>query len=141
MKLETDRLTIKPCDHEWAASLSPEDYEIHYFINKYLENLYDDESLLGWGVWFVVEKETGRIVGDIGFKGKPADEMVEVGYGIIPAAQGKGYATESVHRLIEWAFESDEVQKVIAECLDDNYASVKVLEKMNMKRTVKKTTC
>lgn len=115
--------------------LSTEDYEIHGFIKSYLEKLNGDATLLGWGVWFVREKQSGRIIGDIGFKGKPVDHKVEIGYGIIPSAQGNGYATEAVNGLIEWAFSTNLVQIVIAECLEDNIASIKVLEKLNMKRT------
>ncbi|MFE1245050.1 GNAT family N-acetyltransferase [Fictibacillus sp. NPDC058756] len=135
MKLETERLTIVPVDHQFVEKLSPEDYEIHGFIKSYLEKLQEDESLLGWGVWFVIEKETGRIVGDIGFKGKPVEHTVEIGYGIIPSAQGKGYATEAVNEIIEWALSTNLARHVVAECLDDNIASVKVLEKLGFERT------
>ncbi|MDR7071708.1 GNAT family N-acetyltransferase [Fictibacillus barbaricus] len=133
--IETSRLKILPVDQQIVNKLSPEDYEIHGFIKKYLENLKEDASLLGWGVWFVIEKESGRIIGDIGFKGKPDNNLVEIGYGIIPSAQNKGYATESVQSIIEWAFASADVHKVTAECLADNTASIKVLEKLNMKQT------
>jgi [ribosomal protein S5]-alanine N-acetyltransferase len=135
MKLVTQRLTIIPVTHQIVEKLSPEDYEIHGFIKSYLTDLKEDTSLLGWGVWFVIEKESGRIIGDIGFKGKPVDETVEVGYGIIPSVQGKGYATEGVKEIIDWAFSTNLVRKVIAECSDDNIASIRVLEKLNMEKT------
>ncbi|RZT23513.1 GNAT family N-acetyltransferase [Fictibacillus sp. BK138] len=135
MKLETKRLTIVPVDHQLVEKLSPEDYEIHGFIKSYLEKLQEDESLLGWGVWFVIEKETERIVGDIGFKGKPVNQTVEIGYGIIPSAQGKGYATESVNEIVKWAGSTNLASHVIAECLEDNIASIKVLEKLGFDRT------
>lgn len=135
MKLETERLTIVPVDHQLVEKLTPEDYEIHDFIKSYLEKLEEDDSLLGWGVWFVIEKETGRIVGDIGFKGKPVDHTVEIGYGIIPSAQGKGYATESVNGIVKWALSTNLASHVVAECLEDNIASVKVLEKLGFDKT------
>ena len=65
----------------------------------FLEKLREDSTQLGWGVWLVINKENNTIIGDIGFKGKPNSEnTVEVGYGIIPSAQNKGYATEAVKR-------------------------------------------
>jgi [ribosomal protein S5]-alanine N-acetyltransferase len=134
MKLETKRLTIVPVDHQLVEKLSPEDYEIHNFIKSYLEKLQEDKSLLGWGVWFVIEKESGRIVGDIGFKGKPVDQTVEIGYGIIPSAQGKGYATEAIKGIIDWALSTNLAFHVVAECLEDNVASIKVLEKLGFDR-------
>jgi [ribosomal protein S5]-alanine N-acetyltransferase len=135
MKLETERLTIVPVDHQLVEKLSPEDYEIHGFIKSYLQKLQEDASLLGWGVWFVIERETGRIIGDIGFKGKPVDHAVEIGYGIIPSAQGRGYATEGVNKIIEWALSTNLASHVVAECINDNIASVKVLEKLGFERT------
>nr|WP_263323296.1 GNAT family N-acetyltransferase [Neobacillus sp. Marseille-Q6967] len=69
----------------------------------------------------------------IGFKGKPDEgKTVEVGYGIIPSAQNKGFATEAVKGLIDWAFSTGEVEKVMAECLEDNVPSIKVLKKLGM---------
>ncbi|MCM3718052.1 GNAT family N-acetyltransferase [Fictibacillus phosphorivorans] len=135
MRLETERLTIVPVDHQLVERLSPEYYEIHGFIKSYLDKLQEDESLLGWGVWFVIEKESGRIVGDLGFKGKPVDHTVEIGYGIIPSAQGQGYATEAAHKLIEWSLSTKLVSRVIAECLEDNIASIHVLEKLGFEET------
>uniref|UniRef100_A0A7U3YF72 GCN5-related N-acetyltransferase n=2 Tax=Anoxybacillaceae TaxID=3120669 RepID=A0A7U3YF72_GEOS0 len=98
-------------------------------IEMYLEQLKRDSSVKGWGVWFVILRENNQVIGDIGFKGKPNDrKTVEIGYGIIPAAQNKGFATEAVQGLIDWAFSSGQVEKVIAECLEDNVASIRVLE-------------
>ena len=36
--------------------------------------------------------------------------------------------------LIEWAFQLPEIELVTAECLDDNIGSIKVLEKLGMRR-------
>lgn len=37
--------------------------------------------------------------------------------------------------LIKWAFSFYNVERVIAECHEDNVASIRVLEKLQMKRT------
>lgn len=100
-----------------------------------MEKLKKDSSLLGWGVWLVINKENNTIIGDIGFKGKPDSEItVEVGYGIVLSARNKGFATEAVNEIIQWAFSSGSVKKIVAECLIDNISSIKVLEKLNMNR-------
>ncbi|SDM49631.1 ribosomal-protein-alanine N-acetyltransferase [Fictibacillus solisalsi] len=136
MKLETKRLTLIPCTRPYVASLSEDEYPLGGHIASHLKKLDQDPEEYGWGVWLVAEKETGRIVGDIGFKGKPdAEKKVEVGYGFEPAARNQGYATESVEKLIQWAFTRNGVKRIIAECLSDNGPSVRVLEKLEMKRT------
>nr|WP_254842791.1 GNAT family N-acetyltransferase [Bacillus sp. MRMR6] len=69
----------------------------------------------------------------MGFKGKPDDEKsVEVGYGITASEQNKGYATEALNCIVKWAFNSNSVKKIIAECLEENSSSIRVLEKLNM---------
>jgi [ribosomal protein S5]-alanine N-acetyltransferase len=49
--------------------------------------------------------------------------------------QKKGIATESVRTIIEWALTSNKVKRVVAECFEDNFPSIKVLEKLGMTRT------
>ncbi|MFH5777089.1 GNAT family N-acetyltransferase [Heyndrickxia oleronia] len=135
MELQTERLKIVPCTDELLSTISTEEYEIGPHITMFLEKLREDSTQLGWGVWLVINKENNTIIGDIGFKGKPNSEnTVEVGYGIIPSAQNKGYATEAVNEIINWAFTNDDVDKVVAECLHDNIPSIKVLEKLNMNK-------
>ncbi|WP_262175969.1 GNAT family N-acetyltransferase [Saccharococcus sp. Marseille-Q5394] len=135
MIFNTKRLKLIACTPEFLSTISPEEYEIGAHVKGHLSELQNDASQLGWGVWFVVDKTTDAIVGDIGFKGKPtADHIVEIGYGIIPSAQNKGYATEAVGALIEWAFGSGQVKRVIAECLQDNSASIKVLGKLGLRQ-------
>ncbi|PMC40551.1 GNAT family N-acetyltransferase [Bacillus sp. UMB0899] len=128
MEIKTKRLIIKPCTGE----LIEEDEDIKPHIHHYLEELEIDQDLLGWGVWLVFSQTDEKIVGDIGFKGKPVNGIVEVGYGISPDAQNEGYATEAVEALVNWAFQTGKVNKIIAECKKTNHASIRVLEKLFM---------
>lgn len=138
LELLTERLKLIPCSDESLLTYSTNEYELGPHIEMYLKELKEDPSVLGWGVWFIIDKQTNKIVGDMGFKGKPNDEgSVEVGYGIMPSEQNKGYATEALRCIVEWAFRSDSVNKIVAECLEDNIPSIKVLEKLKMTQTEK----
>src|SRR5437867_9775017 len=60
----------------------------------------------GWVQFTVEERGSEGIVGDVGLS--PADGepgVIKVGYTISPRFQGRGYATEAVEALIEYAFE------------------------------------
>ncbi len=71
----------------------------------------------------------------IGFHGGPDEAgMVEIGYNIIPAYERQGYATEMASSVIEWAFHTPGIQVITAECLDDNIGSIRVLDKVGMRR-------
>lgn len=52
----------------------------------------------------LVHRDEDRVIGTGGFKGAPdADGLVEIGYGIAPAYQGRGYATEAAAALVAFA--------------------------------------
>ncbi len=137
MEISTTRLKLIPCTKESISTVS-ENYQIFDHIHSSLEEYEKDQSTLGWGVWFVQIVDTGETIGDIGFKGKPdSDGAVEVGYGISSTAQNKGYATEAVKALINWAFSTNKVTTIKADCLEDNIPSIKVLGKIGMKQTGK----
>lgn len=72
--------------------------------------------------------------GLLGFKGLPdAHGEVEIGYGIDPKYQGRGFTTEGVRALIAWAFQDPRCRAVIApNTAKDNLASNRVLAKVGM---------
>ncbi|MED3054344.1 GNAT family N-acetyltransferase [Bacillus thuringiensis] len=135
MKLETERLYIVPCTEERIQIANEQGYNSGPHIVGHVENVKQDVALLPWGAWYVLRKEDDSVLGDIGFKGKPNEKQtVEIGYGFIEKYWNQGYATEAVRELIDWAFKTGEVETIIAETLLDNYSSMRVLEKLHMKR-------
>jgi len=85
--------------------------------------------------WLIVIRETSFGAGMAGFKGLPNEKgEVEIGYGIDPECQGKGYMTEAVEALVAWAFQNDRCLSVIApDTKRSNIASNRVLEKVGMR--------
>jgi [ribosomal protein S5]-alanine N-acetyltransferase len=78
----------------------------------------------------IVHKGDSMIIGEIGGKGAPDENgVIEIGYGIVPKYEGKGYATEAVRAFVHWLKQCPEVHKVAAECAKENIASKRVLEK------------
>jgi RimJ/RimL family protein N-acetyltransferase len=51
-----------------------------------------------------------------------------------PAHRGHGYATEAVAAMVAHAFTGPGVRRITAGCFADNLASVRVLEKVGMRR-------
>lgn len=90
---------------------------------------------VGWMLWyFVLNRNGSRIaVGNGGFKGKPVDGAVEVGYSIVTKFQRQGYASEGVGALIDWAFDHPDVQRVIAETLPELDGSQALLRKLGFR--------
>jgi RimJ/RimL family protein N-acetyltransferase len=91
----------------------------------------DDDSLS-----FAVElKATGEMVGDALLVLVSAEHRTgEIGYVFNPEYHGRGYATESAELLLRLAFEEFGMHRVIARLEPRNEASVRLLERLGMRR-------
>jgi RimJ/RimL family protein N-acetyltransferase len=78
----------------------------------------------------VIERSSETVIGSAGFKGPPDDEgVVEIAYAIVPAKEGRGYATEAASSLVAFAFSDPRVRLVRAHTLPTANASTRVLTK------------
>ncbi|WP_030954320.1 GNAT family N-acetyltransferase [Streptomyces sp. NRRL S-481] len=81
-----------------------------------------------WGTYVLVRREDGRALGAMGFHSVPDEAgRVEIGYDLVEAARGHGYATEALRALSAWALGRDEVRTVVANVERDNAPSHSVL--------------
>lgn len=90
------------------------------------------EELHPWFTYWLIVIDSEKIgAGLVGFKGNPdAKGEVEIGYGINPIFQSRGYMSEAVKALIEWAFSHPECKAINAtNVVPDNFPSQKVLVK------------
>ena len=85
-------------------------------------------------LWTLILKEELKMVGDLCFYGEPdEDGIIEIGYGMYDEFQSKGYMTEAVGGMIEWAKTQPNVRCIIADSTKENKASLRVLEKNKFK--------
>ena len=88
-----------------------------------------------WGSLFFVDPQVRTLVGFGGFKGAPsADGVVEIGYAIAPAFQGRGLATDAAAQMVRRAFADASVNAVDAHTLGHANASTRVLEKSGFQK-------
>ena len=88
----------------------------------------------GWVQLSVIERDIGRLVGDVGLspaEGEPG--VVKVGYTIAPRFQGRGYATEAVGALVDYALDELGAEVVRAYASAENLPSIRVAEKVGMR--------
>ena len=83
-----------------------------------------------WYGFFLFVLDGSMAVGSGGFRGKPENGRVEVGYGVAESFQGKGIATISITQLTQLALERSDVAEVFAETSVSNIASRRVVEKV-----------
>jgi RimJ/RimL family protein N-acetyltransferase len=99
------------------------------------EYLKSHPDALGWWTYLFIHVKDNALVGPGGYQGQ-ADEsgMVEIGYAIVPAYQGRGLATEAAQGLIDHAFSHAHIKTVEAHTLAEHNASTRVLEKVGLKQ-------
>ena len=138
--LETPRLILRPTQLEdfepWAAFMAD---DATRFIGgpqarsaawRGFMSMAGSWSMVGYGMFSVIETSTGDWVGRIGPWVPDGWPGTEVGWGLIPAAQGKGYAVEAATAAIDWAFDHLGWTDVI-HCIDpDNTPSQVVARRL-----------
>ena len=79
--------------------------------------------------------DTKEFIGLIALNmGKPNYKTAEIWYKIHPDHWRKGYATEALSCILHFAFNDLQLHRIEAGCAVENIASIKVLEKVGMKR-------
>lgn len=80
--------------------------------------------------WAVCEQGTGKFIGFMGFyRTEPENYRTEIGYMILPEFEGKGYVTEAVHTMLNFAFNVVNIHSIVAVIDPENKASERILIK------------
>ena len=129
--LNTERLRIYPASREQIEAMiaSEQEEELKKAYSEMLEGCLRHSDQWDWYAIWMIEKTDGTHIGDLCFKGLREDGIAEIGYGILEAFQGQGYATEAVRAACRWAFLHPDVRSLEAETDAENAASQRVLEK------------
>ncbi len=113
--------------------------DLREVLPQFHDRMMEDTALENWVVWFWVRRgDQGAgdmLIGDGGFMGLPdANGSVEIGYSVLPSFRRQGYAREGVAGLLAVAFDRAEIKTVMAETVNDNAASIGVLERLGFCR-------
>jgi Acetyltransferases, including N-acetylases of ribosomal proteins len=129
--LNTERLCIYPASREKMEAMiaSEQDEELKKAYTEMLEGCLRRPGQWDWYAIWMIEKTDGTHIGDLCFKGLQENGIAEIGYGILEAFQGQGYATEAVRAACRWAFLNPDVTSLEAETDAGNAASQRVLQK------------
>ena len=98
-------------------------------LEAYISQIY---PLFGYGLWTVIEKETGQVIVRAGLEHTRDSDgegaMLELGYVIGKPWQGKGYGTEAAMSCAAYAFSEVEAEYLAVRVHKDNLPSRKVAE-------------
>jgi RimJ/RimL family protein N-acetyltransferase len=90
--------------------------------------------LRGYGMWAVVERNSGSMVGRVGFINPEGWPGFELGWVIERSRWGRGYAPEAAAVALKYAREALGKERVISLIRPANAASIRVAEKLGGRR-------
>lgn len=148
MILETERLYLRELEESDFQALcrTLQDEKAMYAY----EGAFSDEEVREWlhrqivryqkwnfGLWAVILKETGELIGQCGLTMQPwkDGEVLEIGYLFERAHWHRGYATEAAMACKKYAFEVLGAEEVCSIIRDSNLASQRVALRNGMTRT------
>ena len=86
----------------------------------------------GAGWWAVEEKETGRLVGNVGAFFREESTVMELGWNTYRAFGGQGFANEAAAAVVNYALESRREPKVQALIASTNESSLRVARRLGL---------
>lgn len=139
--LETERLILRPpiqADLDGLAAMMA-DAEVQRFLGgaqprslawRALAGVAGSWSLLGFGMFSVIEKASGQWIGRVGPLNPEGWPATEVGWGLARTAWGRGYAVESATACMDFAFDVLGWTDAIHTIAPDNAASIAVAQRL-----------
>lgn len=141
--ISTERLVLRQLDHHDAPAMMAlfGDERVLRFLDyppvdthqkavdmiDWLNREYEVKCEPQWGISL---KDGGVLIGMCGLYGwEIRSRHIDLGYHLLPAEWGRGYATEAARAMIRWAFENLDIHRIQADITEGNIASERVLIK------------
>ena len=98
-------------------------------LNYYI-SLYEPH---GFGMWGVVDKSNGALIGWCGLIFLDGTPEVEVGYAVAKDYWGRGLVTEAARAALRYGFDSAGLERIVAVTKPEHRASRRIMEKLGMR--------
>jgi RimJ/RimL family protein N-acetyltransferase len=150
LPIETERLRLRafaPDDLEAVHSMFGREDVSRYLMwepmsleaaTKLLERRVGQGSMQAEGeaiALLIEDLATARFLGEVILMWKnEVSRQGEIGWSLHPDAQGKGYATEAARAMLRLGFEELGLHRIAAECDPRNDGSIRVMERLGMRR-------
>lgn len=113
----------------------PSEEEKSEFLQAYIRYQY---GFFGYGIWALVEKESGELIGIAGIEDRENDgeDYLELGYAVLPKKRRQGYAREACEAILAYVRERME-RKGKIKCFvpKENVASRRTAQSIGMLQT------
>jgi ribosomal-protein-alanine N-acetyltransferase len=104
----------------------------HEQMNRWMNRNLDHQIKFGYGLFSVILKESGELIGDCGLEVMEDMGAAELGYDFRSDFWNQGYATEAATAVRDHAFDFLKLPQLISLIRVGNLASKRVAEKVGM---------
>jgi ribosomal-protein-alanine N-acetyltransferase len=144
LQLESERLSLRPMratdleslyliftDPQVMAAFHHDPFT-HEQMQGWLNRNLDHQNTYGYGLFSVILKKTGELIGDCGLEQMEEMGAAELGYDFRSAFWNQGYATEAAIAVRDYAFGVLRLPALISLIRVGNLPSKRVAEKAGM---------
>lgn len=142
--ITTERLHIRPFileDAPFILELLNSPGWLEYIGDRGVRNEEDARNYLkyrliasyaehGFGFYYTCLVESGEAIGMFGFAKRPFLEQPDLGFALLSAYSGKGYAVEACEAVMEYGRTTLQLEKLTAFTLPSNVKSIRLLERV-----------
>lgn len=149
LRFTTNRLILREfAEDDWRATLAYQSDPLYLRYYEWTDRT--EEDVRGFVGLFLAQqaeqprrkfpfaltrKEDGRLIGNGGVRVNDAKmREANIGYELDPRLWGHGLATEAARELLRFGFAELGMHRIYAECVADNAAPARVLDKIGMQR-------
>jgi RimJ/RimL family protein N-acetyltransferase len=142
--LETERLSLRQLetdDLDGLAEVLTDPVAMRFYpsplnrdqVAAWIGRAHESYANHGFGLWAVTRRADRRFLGDCGPMLQPIEDRLipEIGYHIVPSAQGQGYATEAARACLAWLFERGQFDMACSLVVPENAPSRAVASKVH----------
>ena len=144
MYLETERLIIREFNKndvkaafEYLSDKMVMEYIEPVMTYKKVVSFINKAGIKNKRIFAIVLRDVEKVIGHLIFHKYTSEDIYEIGWIINKDYWNKGYAVEISKKIIEYGFENLEINKIIGETEEENIKSIKIFEKIGMKKVGK----
>ena len=120
-----------PAITEYMEGLYPDVEQERQYVREYREKVY---TFFGFGVWTVVERDSGQVIGRAGLSYREGFDEPELGFIIGVPWQRRGYAEEVCRAVLDYGWRALEFERIQALVEPGNVPSVRLCEKLGFRK-------
>ena len=98
-----------------------------------LSGPWTNQKRSGYGQFLIELSGNGQPIGICGLLYRDNLEVTDIGFALMSAYRGRGYASEAAAAVMEYGYSTLGIDRIVALTSEENQPSIRVLEKLGMK--------